>query len=252
MDKAYLKLMEQKLRNEFDFSESEGDQDIEITDVVQEIPTTVESKEELESKPICNESIPNTNAVKVVVFQHKIKKSVNDKSSYSQFMSPIINKKKPKAVEEKAPKENLDEQDKELDDILQASKLVEQFNAENLVGKERHRYVREKLGAKDPKVSLPIYLGMKKAAEKRVTKKVQDLKNLGLYNPTNERQVIQKERTLRDQDKKKIVKKDHGLVGSLGSYRPGVLSVPKQLIDKVQNGGIGKKRQDRNSRNRLI
>ena len=227
-DKAYLKLMKQKLNEQFDLSESESEVETVEEAIQSEIKGEVpELLSDSETEMIPNKQVP------VVVFETKVSKSVNNIASYSEFMSSKINKKKSIAKQE-VIKDDLNKEDKELDDILQASKLVEQFNAESLQGKERHDYLKSKLGFKEPKVSLPIFKGMKKAAEKRVTKKVQDLKNLGLYNATNKRQVIQKERTLRDIDKKKVEKKDHGLVGSLGTYKPGVLSVPKQLIENVQ------------------
>ena len=177
--------------------------------------------------------------VEVIVFDHKPTKSVNDSKRYTQFMSSKVNKRKrePKSIPVKQTREKeMNKQDKELGEILQGTKLAEKLNVDSLQGKERHQYIKSKLGIKDPKVSFPIYLGMKKAAEKRTAKKVQELKNLGLHSAINVRHVVEKERTLRGKDKKKAEKKDHGLVGSLGKYRPGVLSVPRPLIHQVQRG----------------
>jgi hypothetical protein len=78
-----------------------------------------------------------------------------------------------------------------------------------------------------------MHLGMKKAASKRIEKKVGELRNNGIYTTRLKNELIAGEATLRNSKpvKKKV---DRGLFGSMGKMRKnGIMTVSKSVIDSV-------------------
>jgi hypothetical protein len=81
-----------------------------------------------------------------------------------------------------------------------------------------------------------MHLGMKKAASKRIEKKVEDLKNNGIYTTRSKNELIAGEASL-NKSKKTTVKVDRGLFGSLGKMKKnGIMTVSKRVIESVSGG----------------
>jgi hypothetical protein len=125
--------------------------------------------------------------------------------------------------------------------LLHDHKVIEQYCASELNGKERRDYLKQKteeLGGKKQKLkmALPLVFHMNKKADKEKGKTVEDLKNRGLYTKSVKRQM-------EHDDQKKPKKRTAGLKGSIGKYKNGVLHIGKDVIDAAN----GKKsfRRDR-------
>ncbi|KAI8900774.1 hypothetical protein BC833DRAFT_580480 [Globomyces pollinis-pini] len=117
-------------------------------------------------------------------------------------------------------------------DLLKTTKLVEQYTSSELTGKDRLNHMKKKiveLGGKPlkpEKISLPIFIGMKKAAQDRVDKK--------------------NEKALRPKSRKKKI--DNGIIGSVGKIKNGMMKVSKKIIDAVESGGKRKKKSGGSSK----
>ncbi|KAJ3303607.1 hypothetical protein HDV03_003684 [Kappamyces sp. JEL0829] len=191
--------------------------------------------------------------------------STKSKREWKAFMSSSIKSvagRKQTAVLTKQEEEQdrLDDQhDKELMDLLQTTQLVRDYGvlaaltlaSSELSGKDRRKYIQARLvelggkPAKLPKVSLPMHLGMIKAAQARVTKGVQDAKDLGTYTNSLKNELTGKEQALRYQaaSARTRPKVDKGLIGSMGKIRKnGTMTVSKRLIESVEQGKSGKQR----------
>jgi hypothetical protein len=117
--------------------------------------------------------------------------------------------------------------DRELMALLHDHKVIEQYCASELHGKERRDYFKQKtqeLGGKKQKIkmALPLVFHMNKKADKEKEKKVEDLKNRGLYTQSIKKQM---------EGEKKSKKRTQGLKGSVGKYKNGVLHIGKDVID---------------------
>ena len=76
---------------------------------------------------------------------------------------------------------------------------------------------------------------MKKAAAGRVSKGVQQAKDLGVYTKTLEKELTRKEQALRfNVPSSSKVKIDKGIIGSVGRIKNGVMKVSKHIIDSVE------------------
>jgi hypothetical protein len=188
-----------------------------------------------------------SDSVQVVEFEYKpTKGSGNSKQEWKQFMSSKVSKLSavPQSQTLTTTKEDEedDAHDREIMDMMQASNLVKQYTASELTGRDRLRYMKsqiEELSGRQQKVktSLPIHLGLKKKAQERVEKKVQQAKNIGVYTTTLEKEYIKGEKTLKSTLNPKKEKLDAGIVGSVGKYssKKGVMTVAKSIISQVEN-----------------
>jgi len=157
----------------------------------------------------------------------------NSKQDWKQFMSSKvsdINGKK-KVVQQKRTQEEIDQDkeddmnDQELMNILEATKLVENYAASELTGEDLRRYKKRKLvelgikESKAPKMPFKQRLIVKQSQIARNAKDLQNAKDNGLYDPS-----IKNKWKL---DTKAPVKRDRGLNGSIGHYKNGVLTISK-------------------------
>ena len=129
-----------------------------------------------------------------------------------------------------------DQNDRDLMDILKASSLIEQIQAQDQRGKERIRYQTQKLqtlGAKTKpqKVPLPIRIGMNKKKEIRTEKAIQEAKDTGMYAGSKKTELM----GLKKGHRKKR-KKDTGIYGSIGTIKDGVMKVSASQIAAVEKG----------------
>ena len=83
---------------------------------------------------------------------------------------------------------------------------------------------------------------MKKAASRRIDRKVEDLRNNGIYSTRMKNDLIAKESSL-NKSKQVKIKVDRGLFGSVGKMRKnGIMTVSKRVIDSVSKPSGPKKR----------
>ncbi|KAJ3316650.1 hypothetical protein HDU76_001640 [Blyttiomyces sp. JEL0837] len=182
----------------------------------------------------------------VVVFDQPSTKKTFDvinKRDKRAFMSSDVSKMQPKATKPgdlKQTQEDIEQDreddrlDRELMDLLNSSDLVDSLAASQLEGKERRDHVKQKLldlGAKKEKIKTPapISVGLKKAKEKTALKRLQQAKDMGLYHSSLRTQIMGA-----DAPAKPKAKKTGELKASIGSFRNGVLTVPKSYIAEVE------------------
>jgi hypothetical protein len=259
-----LALLEQKMRETLaGISDDDPESDVETGSALMQEEDcrsdgTCSDDSNSDSDSESKELDTSVNAVQVVEFNGDVPaKSQNTRQGWKEFMSSKITikqKSTKKQDEIKQDKED-DMHDKELEDILKTTELVTRYTNAELTGKDRHEYIKSKLkelgGSEKPlKVSLPIHLGMKKKATGRVEKKVQELKNIGIYTKSLHREVNASEKSLnKGKQRKPNDKKEKGLVGSAGYISAGIMKVPKQLIDQVNKSknnsrkGVGKNKR---------
>jgi Domain of unknown function (DUF4602) len=134
--------------------------------------------------------------------------------------------------------------------LIQSTKLIEQYTASELTGRDRIKYQEaqlETLGVKlqkRPKTSLKIHEGMVKMAKKRVEAKVTEARNVGIYTKSIEAQFVKGEQALRT-TKAKNKKIDKGINGTVGKIKGGIMTVPKSIIAGVENKGGAKKNKSK-------
>ena len=108
------------------------------------------------------------------------------------------------------------------------------IQVENPNPKDRKKHQEEllvSLGAKPAKrqkLSLPIHIGMQKKAKERVSKKIENAKNIGTYTKSMVNQFTLQESALAIKPKKK--QKNINITPKVKS---GVLKVSKKLISKL-------------------
>ncbi|KAJ3258380.1 hypothetical protein HK103_003668 [Boothiomyces macroporosus] len=162
------------------------------------------------------------------------------KHEYKQFMNSKIKKiSAPLTRKEKEQEDEDAKNDIELANLIKTSNLIQQYTESELFGKDRLALLRKKADQLAPtkqKQSLPMYLGLKKAAENRVNSKIREMKDLGTYTKKAVVELRKSEVTLKAKKKEKI---DKGIVGSVGRINKGVMTVSKSVIDSV--GGVKKK-----------
>ena len=135
-----------------------------------------------------------------------------------------------------------DDHDRELMDILQSSKLIEQIQSSELHGRERLKYQErklEELGAKTTpggRAPLPIRLGMKRKAQERLQKAIQEAKNMGMYTSKTKNDILGIDSSKKkEMFKSKKRNKDVGLFGSIGHIKDGVMTVARSHIAAINN-----------------
>ncbi|RKO91951.1 hypothetical protein BDK51DRAFT_25749 [Blyttiomyces helicus] len=190
---------------------------------------------------------------KVVVFNDTSvrKEGRGSKIEWKSFMSSNINKistvaatSKGISKEDAAQDAEDDQHDRDLMDLLKATKLVEQFTASELTGKDRIKYQQQKLielggmPGKAAKAPLPIRLGMSKKGNERAVKRLQEAKDMGMYHSSLKTQI------LGDVAKKQAAQKakrrkdggGKGIDGGFGVFKDGTLHVAKRDIEAVGKG----------------
>ncbi|ORY06171.1 hypothetical protein LY90DRAFT_709219, partial [Neocallimastix californiae] len=191
--------------------------------------------------PISHATTKKVETVKqpeVVVFNDTGIRSTTKKSKqdWKQFMSSKvmdINAKK-KVVQQKRTQEEIDQDkeddmnDQELMNILEATKLVENYAAQELTGEDLRRYKKRKLvelgikESKAPKMPFKQRLIVKQSQIMKNAKDLQNAKDMGLYDPS-----IKNKWKL---DNKGPIKRDRGIHGQVGHYKNGVLTISKAEI----------------------
>jgi hypothetical protein len=181
------------------------------------------------------------NSVQVVNFITPT--TVNSKSlkSFKSFMSstPILplsleSKFNVKIIKNTKPVEN-DEHDRELNDLLKTTDLINKFTSAELKGKERLNYFKEKVtelaGKKEKKLkmSLPIYIARKKEAEKRILKKEIEAKNMGNFTKKLHKELVNNEKIIRE--KSRTVKQERG---DGITTKNGVMRISPKLIKRIE------------------
>ncbi|KAJ8653190.1 hypothetical protein O0I10_011137 [Lichtheimia ornata] len=196
---------------------------------------------------------------KVVVFDGSVldkKPTIEDAKAKKAFMSSDIFKEdkvveavKPKNEKEKAEEEENQRKDAELHQLLSTSKLLEEYHVEEMTGKERRKHMMNKLetlGAKksgNANMPLTMHMGMKAKEREREKKRVQDAKDLGLWD-----------RSLKHLYASKVVKKkersrDPGITNGVGRMKGGTLHIGKSELRRIAQDGAkrpargGKKRR---------
>ncbi|KAJ3231621.1 hypothetical protein HDU78_007603, partial [Chytriomyces hyalinus] len=134
-------------------------------------------------------------AAAVVVFNDanvgKRDPSLGGAREWRTFMASDVSKltaepkpKAPMSAEDEELEKKDDENDRELMDLIRSSKLIEDFTASELTGRERRSYLEKKmidLGAKkapNAKAPFPMRLGMIRAEGERAAKRVQTAKDM--------------------------------------------------------------------------
>ncbi|KAJ2994556.1 hypothetical protein HDV02_001485 [Globomyces sp. JEL0801] len=211
----------------------------------------------ISEKPKVMEKVLEVPKVEVIEFTDtKLKNSnFDNKKEFRSFMSSNVNKLNSISTltkKEVIQEDEDDKNDKDLMDLLKTTKLVEQYTSSELTGKDRLNHMKKKiveLGGKPlkpEKISLPIFIGMKKAAQDRVDKKVQNAKNNGIYTNQYKLELLQNEKALRPKSRKKKI--DNGIIGSVGKIKNGMMKVSKKIIDAVESGGKRKKKSGGSSK----
>lgn len=206
------------------------------------IKNNEESIEDIISSNIPVVSSSNTiSQPEVVVFndtgvRSNVKKSKQDwKQFMSSKVSDINGKKKPAQKLTKAEidqdKED-DMNDQELMNILETTKLVENYAAQELTGEEMRKYKKRKLvelgikESKGPKAPFKQRLIMQQSAIHRKTKELEEAKNIGLYDP-----LIKNKWKL--PTKSKDNNRLRGINGHIGTYKNGILTLSKEQISNA-------------------
>ncbi|KAJ3273782.1 hypothetical protein HDV01_003909 [Terramyces sp. JEL0728] len=162
------------------------------------------------------------------------------KHEYRQFMNSKVKKlSAPVSRNEKVQEDEDQKNDIELANLIKTSNLIQQYTESELFGKDRLNLLRKKADLLAPtkqKQSLPMYLGLKRAAESRVDSKVREMRDLGTYTKKAVVELRKNEVTLKAKKKEKI---DKGIIGSVGRINKGIMTVSKSVIDGV--GGVKKK-----------
>ncbi|KAI8829913.1 hypothetical protein BJ741DRAFT_370299 [Chytriomyces cf. hyalinus JEL632] len=208
-------------------------------------------------------------AAAVVVFNDanvgKRDPSLGGAREWRTFMASDVSKltaepkpKPPMSAEDEELEKKDDENDRELMDLIRSSKLIEDFTASELTGRERRSYLEKKmidLGAKkapNAKAPFPMRLGMIRAEGERAAKRVQTAKDMGLYHSSLKTQILagdDKEKAMKLSKKGSGGSKKGGdlkaLDGGVGRFRNGTLHIGKGAADVVSQMGGGKKGRGR-------
>ncbi|KAJ3032832.1 hypothetical protein HK097_005059, partial [Rhizophlyctis rosea] len=189
----------------------------------------------------------------VVVFNDPSgrKESSGTAADWRSFMSDKVKnvageRPKPKISRKEAEQDAEDDQhDRDLMDLLKTTKLVEQYTADELVGRDRRKYNQQKvieLGGKAPKAAkapLPMRIGFKMGLERIANKKLQEAKDMGMYHSTLKTQIMGSTALAAkqaEQTKRSKARKDKGIDFGFGSFKNGTLHVAKSAIEAVERG----------------
>ncbi|KAJ3193662.1 hypothetical protein HK101_004402 [Irineochytrium annulatum] len=209
----------------------------------------------------------------VIVFDdsRRVDTSFIDRREKRAFMAADIRKMmeadtvkqaaNPNVTKEEAELDKEDDRnDRELMELLKGSRLLEDFTASQLEGKDRRKYTERRLvelGAKAPKrerMPPPMKVGLLKSLKEKSEKRLQTAKDMGLYHSSLRTQILNGD----DWSAVSKASKPKGggnrrdkmteINGSVGIHGDGILRVPKKVIKEINKpkggagmGGKGKK-----------
>ncbi|KAI8058420.1 hypothetical protein BDF22DRAFT_38969 [Syncephalis plumigaleata] len=194
-----------------------------------------------------NRSVEDTKQVEVMVFKDPTvqRTATSNRHDYKSFMSSKIEKineektiMKPKSKEEQ--QEEIEDRihDKELDDLLQSSNLIERIATEKLEGKDRRKFLQGKmveLGAKPVhgKGRLPfnVHVGIQESRKKKVDQQLEEARNLGMYRNSLRREL--EDRMGVKRKKQDAVRKDRGIKMATGKYKDGALHISTGELQRI-------------------
>ncbi|KAI8921971.1 hypothetical protein DFJ77DRAFT_5767 [Powellomyces hirtus] len=225
--------------------------DIESDDSSEDVESTLDS---IAGAP------PPPGGPQVVVFQDATRNPTTPVgTSYERrsFMSSDIKKLAvgpdggKKLSKKEATQEVQDQQhDRDLAELIRASKLVEQYTAAQLTGNDRRKYMASKvaeLGGHVPKTKTPraIQMGMDVKERERGAKRLQDAKDLGIYHSSLKTQIMgaqgQKDLEAKTSRIKERVKhRSRGIDGGFGSFKNGTLHIGKEDFARVEKMDKGR------------
>ncbi|KAF9907874.1 hypothetical protein BX616_000308 [Lobosporangium transversale] len=170
--------------------------------------------------------------------------------NFKKFMSSKVSKldeapapmETPLTSEEKAEELENKRNDAELHNLIKASRLLEQYNADQLDGVERRRHQRDQLVSlgiqKKEKIKTPLQIsfGMIAKQRERDLKELEEAKNNGMYHKS-----IKHTFAAAGGKKKEKPRSERGLKTSMGRYKNGMLTLTEREIKAVQREGVKKK-----------
>ncbi|KAF9104529.1 hypothetical protein BGX27_010058 [Mortierella sp. AM989] len=176
--------------------------------------------------------------------------------SFKKFMSSKISKldeapppmENPLTAEEKEEELENKRNDAELHSLIKASRLLEQYNADQLDGVERRRHQRDQLVSlgiqKKEKIKVPLQIGfgMISKQRERDVKELEEAKNNGMYHKS-----IKHTFAAAGGKKKERPRSERGLKTSMGRFKNGMLTLTEKEIKSVQREGVKKKSSGKKS-----
>ncbi|KAI9092690.1 hypothetical protein DFS34DRAFT_569147, partial [Phlyctochytrium arcticum] len=173
------------------------------------------------------------------------------KGAQRAFMSSSIKKlnsdgkpTKPLSKEDEELEKEDDQHDRDLMDLLQTTKLIEEYNEDQLAGADRRRHMFSKLeglGVKSAKPKAPraVRYGMEQKEKERGQKRLQEAKDLGTYHANYRTQImgeagVKEKATNLRRIKDKVKERSRGIAGDFGKFRNGTLHLSKDEIAGVE------------------
>ncbi|KAI9255602.1 hypothetical protein BDA99DRAFT_562124 [Phascolomyces articulosus] len=202
----------------------------------------------------------STNGPDIVVFDDSTlsKQTVDDRVDRKSFMQSskiskaetLSNGNQPKKMTEKEQQDEEENQkrDFELNQLLATSKLLEDYQKDEMTGKERRKHMMDKLetlGVKkmsNPNMPLAIHKGMQEKKRERDQKRLQEAKNLGLYDKSLKHLYTS------TTNKKKERNRDPGITNGVGKMRGATLHIGKNELAQMQRQGVKKSSNNKKKR----
>ena len=173
-------------------------------------------------------------------------------SFMSSKISKITNIQAPpkKLNKEQENQERQDKQnDKELFNLLQSSKLIQEYTSTELFGNDRRKHIEKKMAdlggraelSHSAKAPRNIRLGMERKQKERAEKRLQESKDMGMYSKKTKN--IYTDDILKKPTRKKSSK---GLVEAMGKFKNGILNLKQSEISSskkssFQMGSVSKR-----------
>lgn len=158
------------------------------------------------------------------------------------FKEVTVEEKKPALTEkEKELEEENEQKDLELKELLATTRLLEEYQKEEMSGKERRKHMMGKLddlgvkGGPKEKRALPMALGMQNKAKERDAKRLQDAKDLGIYDKSLKHLYVKQTKKKRD--------RDPGITNGIGRMKGAMLTIKKRDISRIQSEGTKQRRR---------
>lgn len=142
---------------------------------------------------------------------------------------------------EREREEENEQKDVELKELLATTRLLEEYQKEEMTGKERRKHMMSKLdelgvrGGPKEKRALPMALGMQNKAKERDAKRLQDAKDLGIYDKSIKHLYVKQTKKKRD--------RDPGITNGVGRMKGAMLTLKQRDISRIQNEGAKPKRR---------
>ncbi|KAI8971455.1 hypothetical protein BDF20DRAFT_680428 [Mycotypha africana] len=182
---------------------------------------------------------------KVVVFDDSIlhkKSTIEDKAERKRFMDSRINipenQNKPEAKQKMSEKEQEEEvenekKDVELQQLIATSYLLEELEREEMSSRDRRKDTfkkLEKLGMKSSggqKMPVQLRLNINAVKKERETKKLQEAKDLGIYDKSLKHLYVKTSKKKRD--------RDPGITTGIGRMKGATLTISKSDLNRIKN-----------------